>query len=45
MPEGAQQEPGARIRLQPIEQEMQRSYIDYAMSVIVGRALPTRATG
>src|SRR5438093_12275645 len=40
MPEGAQQEPGARIRLQPIEQEMQRSYIDYAMSVIVGRALP-----
>src|SRR5437867_8776576 len=40
MPEGAQQEPGARIRLQPIEHEMQRSYIDYAMSVIVGRALP-----
>src|SRR5881628_528654 len=29
-----------RIILQPIEQEMQRSYIDYAMSVIVGRALP-----
>ncbi|TLZ51482.1 MAG: DNA gyrase subunit A [Methanobacteriota archaeon] len=29
-----------RIVLQPIEQEMQRSYIDYAMSVIVGRALP-----
>src|SRR5207247_9879385 len=40
MPEESQQEPGARIRLQPIEQEMQRSYIDYAMSVIVGRALP-----
>src|SRR5256712_12465636 len=29
-----------RIRPQSIEQEMQRSYIDYAMSVIVGRALP-----
>jgi len=29
-----------RVILQPIEQEMQRSYIDYAMSVIVGRALP-----
>src|SRR2546428_9367355 len=37
------QDPGARIRLQPIEQEMQRSYIDYAMSVIVGRALPDRS--
>ena len=24
----------------PIEQEMKKSYIDYAMSVIVGRALP-----
>src|SRR2546422_11584723 len=40
MPDETQQEPGARIRAQPIEQEMQRSYIDYAMSVIVGRALP-----
>src|SRR5947209_18058151 len=40
MPEEAQQEPTARIRPQSIEQEMQRSYIDYAMSVIVGRALP-----
>src|SRR5688572_27776199 len=40
MPDGVQQEPGARIRPQPIEEEMQRSYIDYAMSVIVGRALP-----
>ncbi|HLF06452.1 MAG TPA: DNA gyrase subunit A, partial [Thermoplasmata archaeon] len=36
--EGHVQNP--RIRFQPIEQEMQRSYIDYAMSVIVGRALP-----
>src|SRR5467141_4617432 len=40
MPDEGQQEPGVRIRLQPIEEEMQRSYIDYAMSVIVGRALP-----
>jgi len=29
-----------RIVIQSIENEMQRSYIDYAMSVIVGRALP-----
>ncbi len=29
-----------RIRPQPLEREMHRSYIDYAMSVIVGRALP-----
>ncbi len=39
MPEEAQ-EPPRRVTLQPIEQEMERSYIDYAMSVIVGRALP-----
>src|SRR5437867_11465118 len=45
MPEESQQDPGARIRLQPIEQEMQRSYIDYAMSVIVGRALPDARDG
>ena len=32
----------AEERLQPISlhQEMQRSYLEYAMSVIVGRALP-----
>jgi DNA gyrase subunit A len=32
----------ARDRVEPVDlqQEMQRSYIDYAMSVIVGRALP-----
>jgi DNA gyrase subunit A len=28
------------IRLMPIEEEMKRSYLDYAMSVIVSRALP-----
>ena len=35
-------EPPTRDRVEPvdIQQEMQRSYIDYAMSVIVGRALP-----
>lgn len=30
----------SRIVLAPIEEEMKRSYIDYAMSVIVSRALP-----
>jgi DNA gyrase subunit A len=34
--------PGGGDRIEPvdIQQEMQNSYIDYAMSVIVGRALP-----
>jgi len=27
-----------------LEDEMRQSYLDYAMSVIVGRALPTCAT-
>lgn len=27
-----------------LEDEMRKSYLDYAMSVIVGRALPMRAT-
>src|SRR6266550_1772009 len=40
MPDEATQEPSRRIRPRPIEEEMHRSYIDYAMSVIVGRALP-----
>ncbi len=31
--------PGAWSRIQ-LEEEMQRSYLDYAMSVIVSRALP-----
>ncbi|HKZ99779.1 MAG TPA: DNA gyrase subunit A [Thermoplasmata archaeon] len=39
MPEDAQP-PQHRVLLRPIEEEMHRSYIDYAMSVIVGRALP-----
>ena len=33
-------EPGQKIVNRPIEIEMRKSYIDYAMSVIVGRALP-----
>jgi len=32
--------PGGRIEEVRLEREMQRSYLDYAMSVIVGRALP-----
>src|SRR2546430_5819071 len=32
--------PADRVEPVDIQQEMQRSYIDYAMSVIVGRALP-----
>ena len=34
------QPPADRVHDRPLEQEMHRSYIDYAMSVIVGRALP-----
>ncbi len=33
------------VRDQPVEREMHRSYIDYAMSVIVGRALPVGRDG
>ena len=35
------------MRLEPIEleEELQRSYLDYAMSVIVGRALPSARDG
>ncbi|HEV2316522.1 MAG TPA: DNA gyrase subunit A [Thermoplasmata archaeon] len=32
--------PGGKIQEQPLEREIHRDYIDYAMSVIVGRALP-----
>src|SRR3990167_10004684 len=31
---------GEKVNPPPIEDEMRESYIDYAMSVIVGRALP-----
>jgi DNA gyrase subunit A len=33
-------EPVRPLEIVPIEEEMQRSYLDYAMSVIVSRALP-----
>ncbi len=35
----------AEVDYRPIEQEMEQSYIDYAMSVIVGRALPDLKDG
>jgi len=35
----------AKLVLRPIETEMKKSYIDYAMSVIVGRALPDVSDG
>jgi DNA gyrase subunit A len=41
----APQEVTDRIHDRTLEQEMQRSYIDYAMSVIVGRALPDGRDG
>ncbi len=37
--------PADRVHDRPLEQEMHRSYIDYAMSVIVGRALPDARDG
>ncbi len=38
-------QPAQRIVNRPIEIEMRKSYIDYAMSVIVGRALPDARDG
>jgi DNA gyrase subunit A len=38
-------EPVERTRDRPLEEEMRRSYLDYAMSVIVGRALPLGRDG
>jgi hypothetical protein len=35
----------SKVVLRPIELEMKKSYIDYAMSVIVGRALPDVSDG
>ncbi|MDD5502338.1 MAG: DNA gyrase subunit A [Candidatus Thermoplasmatota archaeon] len=35
----------SRVQIQPIETEMKTSYINYAMSVIVGRALPDARDG
>ena len=36
---------GDRVRDHPLERELHRSYIDYAMSVIIGRALPLGRDG
>lgn len=44
MPDGVETSQ-RRIVPRPIEDEMRRSYIDYAMSVIVGRALPDARDG
>ncbi|EQD48690.1 DNA gyrase, A subunit, partial [mine drainage metagenome] len=41
----AEAAPPERIRDLPLEREMHRSYLDYAMSVIVGRALPEGRDG
>src|SRR4030066_1965424 len=40
-----EQKIAAKLVLRPIEIEMKKSYIDYAMSVIVGRALPDVSDG
>ena len=45
MPGEGDPEPQRRVVPQSIEDELQRSYIDYAMSVIVGRALPDARDG
>jgi DNA gyrase subunit A len=43
--EEQQQAIAAKLLPRPIETEMKKSYIDYAMSVIVGRALPDVSDG
>ena len=40
-----QQPIAARLMTRPLETEMKKSYIDYAMSVIIGRALPDVSDG
>ena len=40
-----EQKIAAKLVQRPIETEMKKSYIDYAMSVIVGRALPDVSDG
>jgi len=44
-PPAVPEEPVDRVHDRTLEQEMHRSYIDYAMSVIVGRALPLAGDG
>jgi len=43
--DGETRAPAARVDTARIEQEMEQSYIDYAMSVIAGRALPDARDG
>ena len=45
LPAVAPQNATDRIERVNIEEEMQRAYIDYSMSVIVGRALPDARDG
>ncbi len=40
LPEGPPAHDHGKIDQVDLQMEMQRSYLDYAMSVIVGRALP-----
>ena len=40
-----QEEKHERVQQHPIEKEITQSYIDYAMSVIVSRALPDTRDG
>jgi DNA gyrase subunit A len=44
-PPAVPEAPVDRVHDRALEQEMHRSYIDYAMSVIVGRALPLAGDG
>ncbi|WP_248896654.1 DNA gyrase subunit A [Haloplanus halobius] len=44
-PDHDQDVPASRVETARIEQEMEQSYIDYAMSVIAGRALPDARDG
>jgi DNA gyrase subunit A len=44
-PEAVPPPPDDRVHDRPLEREMHQSYLDYAMSVIVGRALPDGRNG
>lgn len=44
-PELSNTAPLGKLILRPIEEEMKQSYVDYAMSVIIGRALPDARDG
>jgi len=45
IPQDEQHPIAFRLMTRPIETEMKKSYIDYAMSVIIGRALPDVSDG